>query len=328
MNSAFGIGRVGISVMILLAFVPIFSNVAEQSFLVTLFTRVMVFAIAAIGLNIALGFGGMVSFGHAMYLGLGAYTAAVMQFHGIESGLIQISAALIFGAFCALIIGVCSLRTSGVAFIMITLAFAQMFYSILISFAQYGGDDGLSMIKRSAVPGIDMEDSVVFYYVVFVILLGCVAFVSRLIGSHYGWVLKGCKSNERRMAALGLAPSRYKLIAYVLSALCCVIAGFLLANLFRFASPSYAHWMISGELIVMVILGGLGTVVGPVLGAFAFLVLEEILSGARLPLPDPYAEMVQSHPLGVLGLLIVVIALSSSRGLRNLMPWQRLRKMK
>ncbi|MBC7203760.1 MAG: branched-chain amino acid ABC transporter permease, partial [Pusillimonas sp.] len=241
MNSpALGIGHAGIGIMILLALVPIFSDTVEQSFLVALFTRVMVFAIAAAGLNIALGFGGMVSFGHAMYIGLGAYAAAVMQFHGIESALIQLLVALAVGALCALIIGLCSLRTAGVAFIMITLAFAQMFYSALISFAQYGGDEGLSMVRRSTVPGLDMEDSTVFYYLVFFVLLGCIALVSKLMGSHYGWALKGCKSNERRMAALGFDTSWHKLVAYVLSALFCVIAGFFLANLFKFASPSYA----------------------------------------------------------------------------------------
>ncbi|MDX3895588.1 branched-chain amino acid ABC transporter permease [Pusillimonas sp.] len=328
LNRSFGFGSIGACILAAIAVIPPLAHLAGEPFYITLFSRVMIFAIAAIGLNIALGFGGMVSFGHALYVGIGAYGAAVLQFHGLDSVWIQLPLVIAVGSLCALGIGLCCLRTSGVAFIMITLAFAQMFYFTIISFAEYGGDDGMSMAARSTMPGLNMEDGLVFFYLVLFCLVGGVIAIGRLVNSHYGWVLQGCRSNERRMAALGYNTLRYKLIAYLISAQYCIVAGFLLANLSRFASPSYAHWVISGELLVMVILGGLGSVFGPVLGALGFLLFEEFLSSVRLPLPDQYADILQSNPLVLIGLLIVAIALATGTDFRTWIAWRRPQRSK
>jgi branched-chain amino acid transport system permease protein len=318
MKYRFGIGTSGIAVLIALALLPLVATLLGQAFYITLFSRIMIFAIAAVGLNVALGYGGMVSFGHALYIGIGAYAAAMLSFHGVDSGLLQLLIALGVGGLCAVLIGWVCLRTGGVAFIMITLAFAQMLYFVVISLKKYGGDDGLALSRRAVVPGLDMENSMVFYYTVFVFLVLAVLMVARLIHSHFGWVVQGCKSNERRMSALGFPVLHYKLATYVLSALICVVAGYLLANLARFASPSYLHWAISGELIVMVVLGGIGTLIGPVIGAVGLLSLEEILSHVGLPLPSPFGDIVKSHPMAFIGLFIVVMALASRTGLHGL----------
>ncbi|MDX3896416.1 branched-chain amino acid ABC transporter permease [Pusillimonas sp.] len=324
-KSRFGIGGVGIGVLLVLALLPIAANLLGQSFYITLFARIMIYAIAAVGLNLALGYGGMVSLGHALYIGIGAYAAGILSFHGVDNGVLQLLVALVVGALFAVLIGLVCLRTGGMAFIMITLAFSQMLYFVALSLRQYGGDDGLPLAQRSIIPGLDLENGTVFYYTVLVVLAAAVLGVARLVHSHFGWVVQGCKSNERRMAALGFPAIRYKLATYVLSALICVVAGYLLANLVRFASPSYLHWVISGELIVMVVLGGIGTLFGPVIGAVVLLSLEEILTHVSLPLPGMFGGIVKNHPMAFIGLFIVVMALASRTGLQGLL---RSRKVK
>jgi len=209
----------------------------------------------------------------------------------------------VVGAIVAVIIGVVCLRTSGVAFIMITLAFAQMFYFLAISLKQYGGDDGLTIAARSDFGAFTLASNTVLYYTALGVLVACLIAFHRLVYSRFGMVLRGCRSNERRMAALGFPTLRYKLTAYVISALVCVIAGMLLANLTKFSAPSYMAWQASGDLIVMVVLGGMGTIVGPVAGAVALLILEEILSGWT------------THWMIVLGPAIVLIVLTAKRGI-------------
>ena len=183
------------------------------------------------------------SFGHAMYIGIGAYAVGILSYYGIGNGWVQLAAALVVGALVGVLIGLICLRTSGMAFIMITLAFAQMLYFLAISLKQYGGDDGLhdqraqrlrpllaaqqrrALLRRLRRAG---RDRLVRF--------------ARLVHSRFGMVLRGGRSNERRMAALGFPTLRYKLIAYVISALVCVVAGVLLANLTQFAAPSYMAW--------------------------------------------------------------------------------------
>ena len=188
----------------------------------------------------------------------------------------QLAAGLAVGALVAVVIGVVCLRTSGMAFIMITLAFAQMFYFLAISLKTYGGDDGLTIAARSDFGIFALTGNVALYYVAFALLFVVSFGCHRLVHSRFGMVLRGCRSNERRMAALGFPTLRYKLTAYVISALVCVLAGMLLANLTKFASPSYMAWQTSGDLIVMIVLGGMGTLVGPVVGAVALLIFEEV----------------------------------------------------
>lgn len=286
-----------------LALVPVISALIGEPYYVTLFTRVVIFALAAVGLNLILGYGALVSFGHAMYIGIGAYAVGILSYHGVGSGWVQLAAALAVGAAVAAVIGLVCLRTSGMAFIMITLAFAQMFYFLAFTLKQYGGDDGLSINARSDFGLFTLANNTVLYYVAFGVLVACLIAFRRLVHSRFGMVLRGCRSNERRMAALGFPTLRYKLTAYVLSALVCVVAGVLLANLTKFTAPSYMAWQASGDLIVMIVLGGMGTVVGPVVGAVALLILEEILAGWT------------THWMIVLGPVIVLIVLTAKKGL-------------
>ena len=286
-----------------LGLVPVYAHAFEQPFYITLVTRVLIFAIAALGLNLILGYGAMVSFGHALYIGIGAYAVGILSFHGVTSGWAHLGAGLAVGAVAATIVGWVCLRTSGIAFIMITLAFAQMFYFLAVSLRLYGGDDGLTIPARSDFGWVTLADSTVFYYVIFAVLVLLLFAFHRIVDSRFGMVLRGCKANERRMAALGFPIVRYKLVAYVISALICVIAGMMLANLIRFASPSFMQWQASGDLIVMIMLGGVGTLIGPVAGATGLLLLEEVLSGWT------------QHWMVILGPLIVLIVIVSNRGI-------------
>ena len=286
-----------------LALVPLIALAINESFYVTLFTRIVIFALAAVGLNLILGYGALVSFGHAMYIGVGAYAVCILAHHGVSSGWVHLAVALAVGAVVAVVIGLVCLRTSGMAFIMITLAFAQMFYFLCISLKQYGGDDGLTIATRSDFGLFSLSSNNVLYYFSFALLVACVVFFHRLVHSRFGMVLRGCRSNERRMASLGFPTLRYKLTAYVISALVCVVAGVLLANLTKFAAPSYMAWQASGDLIVMVVLGGMGTLIGPVAGAVALLIFEEVLAGWT------------THWMLVLGPLIVLIVLTAKKGL-------------
>lgn len=301
-------------VLLALAAVPLVAAALNQPFYVTLTTRILVFALAALGLNLVLGFGGMVSFGHAMYMGIGAYAVGILASHGVSSGWAHLAAALGVGALVALAVGAICLRTSGMAFIMITLAFAQMLFFVAVSLRQYGGDDGLPVAARSDFGLFSLDHPVVLYYTAFALLLVVLLAFKRLVDARFGMVLRGCKTNERRMSALGFPTLRYKLAAYVISALVCVLAGVLLANLTRFVAPSYMAWTVSGELIVMTVLGGLGTLFGPVVGAAGLLLLEELLSSLKLGVPW-LDQLLNQHWLGLIGLFIVFVVLVLKRGL-------------
>lgn len=305
--------------LVALAVLPMVAHALGESYYITLASRVLILAIAAVGLNIALGFGGMVSFGHALYVGVGAYAVAILSDVGIQSGWVQLFAALSAGGVMALLIGLVCLRTSGVAFIMITLAFAQMFYFIVISLKRYGGDDGMQLASRSTFWGRGIEDSTHFYYFIFVALLLVLLAVGMASRSRFGWALRGCRLNARRMAAMGYPVLLYKLCAYVLSAWVCIVAGFLLANLTRLTSPSYLQWSLSGELIVMVVLGGIGTVFGPVLGAICLLLLEELLANMAIPLPMGADGFIRSHWMALIGLFIVVVGMNTRHGIAGLL---------
>jgi branched-chain amino acid transport system permease protein len=296
-----------------LALVPVASHLLGQSFYVTLVTRMMIFALAATGLNLVMGFGAMVSFGHALYVGVGAYAVGILSFHGIGNGWVHLVVGLGAGAVLATVIGYVCLRAHGVAFIMITLAFAQMFYFLGVSLKQYGGDDGFALNARSDFGIGDLNDNLVFYYLVFAVLMGVLVGLHQLVHARFGMVLRGCRSNERRMKALGFPTFQVKLTAYVLSALVCVLAGMLLANLTRFVSPSYLQWLLSGDLVVIVVLGGLGTLIGPVAGAVLWLSMEEALSSFSTGIA-PLDELVRNHWLGVVGVVAVGVALLLKHG--------------
>jgi len=266
---------IGVGLLLL----PLYSSVSGNIFVLTLFTRIAILALAAVSLNLIMGYGGMMSFGHAAYLGIGGYAVGILAHEGIGSGFIQWPVALAAAALFALVVGALSLRTRGVYFIMITLAFAQMAYYIASGLARYGGDDGLTIYKRSDFGGlINLSGRVQFYYLCLACLFGSIYLVWRIINSRFGLVVQGLRSNERRMEAIGFPANRYRLACFVIAGTMCGLAGALLANNTDFVSPAAMYWTRSGDLMVMVILGGMGSMFGPVIGAIVFLVLEELLS--------------------------------------------------
>ncbi len=267
------------ALFVVLALLPVYCAAIGNTFLLSLFTRILVLAMAAVSLNLIMGFGGMVSFGHAAYLGIGGYVFGILAKEGITAGLIQWPLALAVSGVFALAVGALCLRTRGVYFIMITLAFAQMAYYIAIALDRYGGDDGMTIYKRSQFGDwINLSNKTFFYYLCFTLLLATVYLVWRLVHSRFGMVIQGSRSNERRMRAIGFPTFRYKLLCFVISGMICGLAGVLLANHTDFINPSVMSWVRSGDLMVMAVLGGMGTVFGPVIGAVAFLLLEEVLS--------------------------------------------------
>src|SRR5438309_1523327 len=268
----------GAAILALVALPPIVLAL-NQPFYLDLVRRIMIFAIAAISLNLILGYGGMMSFGHAAYLGIGGYAVGILAHEGIGSGFVQWPVALMVSALFALVIGALSLRTRGVYFIMITLAFAQMAYYVASGLARYGGDDGLTIYKRSDFAGlINLSNRVQFYYLCLACLFGGLYLIWRIVNSRFGMVVQGLRSNEARMQAIGFPATRYRLVCFVISGTLCGLTGALLANNTDFVSPAVMYWTRSGDLMVMVILGGMGSLFGPVIGAIVYLVLEEFLS--------------------------------------------------
>jgi len=295
-----------------LAAIPPVAFALGQPFYLDLFTRILVFAIAAVSLDLILGYGGMVSFGHAAYLGIGAYAVGILSHYGVNNGVLHFVVAILASALVAFAIGAVSLRTSGVYFIMITLAFCQMIYFLGVSLSLYGGDDGMNIAAHSDFGGVvELDKPSALYYATLLCLLLFYCAGRRLVESRFGMVIRGAKSNERRMAAVGFATFRYKLTAFVISGAMCGVAGALLANLTLFVSPSIMHWTRSGEIMMMVILGGMGTLFGPALGAIAYLLLEHFLSG--------FTE----HWQALLGPILVLVVLFAHRGVFGLIVGQK-----
>ncbi len=293
----------GLLMLTLLA-LPLLAAVANEPFYVTLIGRMLILTIAVASLNLLISFGGMVSFGHALYIGLGAYAVGVLNYYEINNGYAQLALAAALSIVVASLSGAIVLRTTGIAFIMISLAFAQMFYFLAVSLKQFGGDDGLPLSARSDFGVFDLSSDAAVYYAAWLTLVIVLLGTQRWAHSRFGTVLRAAKANPERMAALGFPLLRYQLAAYVLAAVICAIAGVLLANLARFTSPSYLAWSLSGELIVMVVLGTLmcrgsinATVAAPVLGTLVFLGVEEALKAST------------EHWAAILGVLIVAMVL-------------------
>jgi branched-chain amino acid transport system permease protein len=298
---------------------PLVMHVLDQPFYIGFGARVLIYAMAAASLNLVLGYGGMVSFGHAAFFGAGAYIVGILSVEGVRSAWIAWPAAMAVAALAALLIGAMSLRTRGVYFIMITLAFAQMMYYVFVSLKAYGGDDGLSMPGRSTLaPGLDLADDLTWYYVVLALLAAVLYFVHRLVHSRFGRVIEAIRENETRAEAIGYPVYRYKLLCFVISGAIAGLAGALVANQSSYVSPSLLHWIQSGTLMIMVILGGVGRFWGGPIGAVALLFLEETLSGSEL-LGD-YALHWQL-PVGVILLAIVLYAPQGIAGLAE--RWRR-----
>jgi branched-chain amino acid transport system permease protein len=262
------------------ALLPIFAALSSKQYLLDIGGRIMVFAVAAVALDLLVGYAGLISFGHAAFLGLGAYAVGILAAHGITDALIALPAAIAVSMLFAWLTGIVCVRTKGAYFIMITLAFGQMVYFIATSLAPYGGDNGLSVEARNTIAGWPLlKSDRAFYYFALLCLVATYGFARSLVGSRFGRVLRGSKENPTRMATLGFAVRRFQLIAYIIAGGIGGVAGFLLANLTEFVAPAYMSWQVSGELIVMVILGGVGTLDGALLGSAAYLLAEEWLSG-------------------------------------------------
>jgi len=294
-----------IALAILLLVFPLAAGRMEQEFYIGVASRLMIFALAASSLNLVLGFGGMVSLGHAAFFGAGAYTVGILMQYGVTSGWVAWPAAMAVAALAALAIGAISLRTRGVYFIMITLAFAQMIYYLFISLKAYGGEDGLNLPARSSF-GIDIATDTAFYYAVLAACAATLYLMHRLINSRFGRVVQAIRENETRMEAIGYPVFRYKLACFVIGGAIAGLAGAMIANQNLLVSPNLVHWTQSGMLMVMVLLGGAGYFFGGVVGAVAMLLLEEILSGYTM------------HWQLALGAILLLVVLALPNGLSSL----------
>lgn len=284
-------GMVQLAMLALLLVLPVAADLLGHPYYVTLASRLTLIAMAAVGLNLALGHGGMVSFGHAAYFGLGGYVAGIGAYHafdtsaflgvlpGSDSMLVLWPVAMLACGLLALLIGAVSLRTTGVYFIMITLAFAQMVYYFANSWPTYGGQDGLPIYIRNTLPGLDTQDPLTFFLVCFVGLVLSMALTSRLMGSRFGAALSMARLNDTRLATAGINPYPVRLVSFVISAMITGLAGALYADLNGFVSPSMLSWHMSGELMVIVILGGVGRLYGPLAGAVLYISMETLLGG-------------------------------------------------
>jgi len=267
------------TIFLVLALLPTVTWITGGSYLISVGSRVMIFAIAAVALDLLVGYAALISFGHAAFIGLGAYAVGILSAYGFTDALVSLPVALAVSAAYAFLTGLVCLRTKGVYFIMITLAFGQMAFFTASSLAPFGGDDGLTIAARNTFAGFPvLRNERVFYYIVFFCLLGTYLFCRALVASRFGRVVRGAKENPIRVSTLGFDVYRFQLATYVMAGALAGLSGFLLANAAEFVSPAYMSWQRSGELIVMVLLGGLGSLDGAVIGAAVYLLTEEWLS--------------------------------------------------
>jgi branched-chain amino acid transport system permease protein len=270
-----------------------------------LLMKLLCFALFACAFNLLIGFVGLLSFGHAMFFGSAAYAAGhAMKVWGFTPEL-----GLIFGvavsALLGVLVGALAIRRQGIYFAMITMALAQMFYFFALQAPFTGGEDGLQGIPRGALFGVlPLQNDLVLYYVVLAVVVGAWFFIARVVHSPFGQILKAIRENEPRTISLGYDTDRFKLMAFVLSAALAGLAGALKALVLGFATLSDVHWATSGSVILMSLIGGIGTLTGPVVGAFIITGLENIL-----------ADRVGSWVTVVLGVIFVVSVLVFRQGL-------------
>jgi len=294
---------------LILAALPMITEAIDEPFYIDLMARVMIFSIAAMSLDFILGYGAMISFGHALYLGLGTYAVGIMAHYEVTNGWLQLLVCISGTAFIAFILGLISLRTSGIYFIMITFALAQMFYFLGISLEAYGGDDGLPIDTRSEFFSFfDLNDAWNMYYLILGTMTVTAIVLWKIINSRFGMVLRGSHSNDARMQAIGFPTMKYRLAAFVIAGVVCGLAGFLLGNLTEFLTPEYMHWFRSGELMIMVMVGGMGTLFGPLFGAFAYLMVEDFLAN--------FTEYWQFY----FGPMLIILVLFAKQGLWGMLP--------
>jgi branched-chain amino acid transport system permease protein len=305
--------RSALLVLALLAALPPVAQALDGGFYVSFASRILIFALAATSLNLLIGFGGMVSFGHAAFVGIGAYAVGILMQQGVDSALVAWPAAMLVAGLFALAIGAVSVRTHGVYFIMITLAFAQMLYYLVVSLRTLGGDDGLPLAGRSRLPfGLDAGDDATFYYAVLVVCALAFVFVQRLLNARFGFALRAIAENESRMQAIGFPVLRYRLVAFTIAGALAGLAGALLANQTGLVTPSTLQWTQSGALMVMVILGGVGHLWGGAIGAAVLLLVEEFAAAWTI-----------HWQLGV-GAVLLAVVLASPDGIAGLIArWRR-----
>ncbi|MSQ21325.1 MAG: branched-chain amino acid ABC transporter permease [Betaproteobacteria bacterium] len=286
---------------------PLVAQALDELFYVSFASRILIYAVAATSLNLILGYGGMVSFGHAAFFGAGAYCVGIAMVHGVTSAWITWPLAMVVSALLAWVIGAVCLRTRGVYFIMITLAFAQMMYYIVLGLKAYGGEEGINLLNRSVIGfGVDLKNDVTFYYVCLGVLVAVLYLCQRLVRARFGNVVQAIRENETRMDAIGFPTFQYKLVCFVIAGGVCGLAGALIANQTKFVNPNLLHWPVSGELMIMVILGGLAYLYGGVIGAFVLLFLDELIS--------PYTIFSKLY----VGLVLLVIVLFAPHGIAGL----------
>jgi branched-chain amino acid transport system permease protein len=294
---------------LVLAVLPFITEWIDEPFYVDLMARVMIFSIAAMSLDFILGYGAMISFGHALYLGLGTYAVGILAHYEVTNGWLQLLVCISGTAFIAFILGLISLRTSGIYFIMITFALAQMFYFLGISLEAFGGDDGLPIDTRSEFFSFfDLNEAWNMYYLILGTLTVTAIVLWKVINSRFGMVVRGSHSNDARMQAIGFPTMKYRLAAFVIAGVVCGLAGFLLGNLTEFLTPEYMHWFRSGELMIMVMVGGMGTLFGPLFGAFAYLMVEDFLAN--------FTEYWQFY----FGPILILLVLFAKQGLWGMLP--------
>ena len=313
---------VNLAAALLLLAVPLAGHVLDEPYLITLATRVAILGMAGVGLNLVLGYGGLVSLGHAAYFGIGGYVAGIVAHHALNQNPVLLwpftldgtnsmiaiwLLAMVTGALLALLIGSLSLRTSGVYFIMITLAFAQMLYYFTVSWPAYGGEDGLSIYLRNRLFGLETMDPMTFFLIVFVALLAVIGLVSRVVNSRFGLALNAARQNDARVRSVGIGVFRIRLTAFVASGAITAFAGALFVDLNRFVSPSMLSWHTSGEIMIFVILGGVARLWGPIAGAALYVLLEQVLGGMTV------------HWQFWVGLLLVVVVLYARGGVMGLL---------
>ena len=312
--------RALVIVLLLVAVVfPFAMQSLDQVYYVTMASRILIYALAATSLNLVLGYGGMISFGHAAFVGAGAYTASVLIVEGMTSAWIGWPLAMAVSGLLALAIGAMSLRTRGVYFIMITLAFAQMIYYLTISMKAYGGDEGLTLTQRASLGfGLDLTDDITFYYVVLAILAAALYCLSRLVNARFGRVIQAIRENETRMEAIGYATFRYKLACFVIAGALGGLAGALLATQNNYVNPGILHWTESGKLMIMVILGGVGHLYGGLIGAVGLLGLEELLANHKIGWLAALYPNYQQHSLLAVGVAMLGVVLYAPQGIAGL----------
>ena len=277
-SAAIDRGAMALVAVVALA-LPWLLQVLQIDFYLSVASRIVVYAIAATSLNLVLGYGGMVSLGHAAFVGLGSYVTGILLAEGVTNGGMHLVATVAITALMALVIGAISLRTRGVYFIMITLAFAQMLFYLANSVKGYGGDEGLTLRTRSLLPfGVDLKNGIAFYYVALCVLAAALFALARFVPSRLGRAVLASRDDELRAEAVGFATFRYKLAIFVAAGALAGIAGALSVNLQGYVSPNALHWTQSGTLLVMVILGGVGSIWGGLAGALVLLLLQEVLA--------------------------------------------------